>query len=197
MPVIQAKDLGFTYPYDPSPVISGISFSAEEGEEAEIFLGYGKTTLCRIIGGLLVPSEGEIFLRGENLFSVPKEKRNIAVIFDDYALTKGSVRENLAFGLKVRGYDKNEIIRITEIQAEKFGLTDKLKVRTKKLSRKDAFTTALARADARKIDLLVLDDVFRGMTGEEEALAKKALQTVKSAQGCAVIKISDKGEKDE
>ena len=123
MEIVRAEGLGYAYHYDETFVLKGLSFSAESGKITEVALGYGKTTLARLLGGLLIPSEGTLLLKGQPLLSVPKEKRNIAVIFEDYALMKGTVRDNLAFGLKVRGFDKSETERIVALEAEKFSLS--------------------------------------------------------------------------
>lgn len=197
MEIVRAEGLGYAYHYDETFVLKGLSFSAESGKITEVALGYGKTTLARLLGGLLIPSEGTLLLKGQPLLSVPKEKRNIAVIFEDYALMKGTVRDNLAFGLKVRGFDKSETERIVALEAEKFSLSDKLDISTRKLSRIDAFMTALARADARKIELLVLDDVFKGLEKEERETARNAVESLIRAHSCAVINISDKGGENE
>lgn len=197
MEIVRAEGLGYAYHYDETFVLKGLSFSAESGKITEVALGYGKTTLARLLGGLLIPSEGTLLLKGQPLLSVPKEKRNIAVIFEDYALMKGTVRDNLAFGLKVRGFDKSETERIVALEGEKFSLSDKLDLSTRKLSRIDAFMTALARADARKIELLVLDDVFKGLEKEERETARNTVESLIRAHSCAVINISDKGGENE
>lgn len=197
MEIVRAEGLGYAYHYDETFVLKGLSFSAESGKITEVALGYGKTTLARLLGGLLIPSEGTLLLKGQPLLSVPKEKRNIAVIFEDYALMKGTVRDNLAFGLKVRGFDKSETERIVALEAEKFSLSDKLDLSTRKLSRIDAFMTALARADAREIELLVLDDVFKGLEKEERETARNTVESLIRAHSCAVINISYKGGENE
>ena len=66
--------------------------------------GCGKTTLLRMIAGLETPTEGDIFINGKRINDVPIHKRNLGMIFQNYALfPHKSIFDNIAFGLKYRG----------------------------------------------------------------------------------------------
>jgi len=69
--------------------------------------GCGKTTTLRMIAGLLDPTEGEIQIKGRRMNDVPIHKRNLGLVFQNYALfPHKNVAENIAFGLKYRGVSK-------------------------------------------------------------------------------------------
>ena len=71
--------------------------------------GCGKTTTLRMIAGLLDPSEGDIQINGRRINDVPIHKRNLGLVFQNYALfPHRTIAENVAFGLKFRGVDKAE-----------------------------------------------------------------------------------------
>ncbi|MGR3696851.1 MAG: ABC transporter ATP-binding protein, partial [Roseovarius sp.] len=72
--------------------------------------GCGKTTNLRMIAGLLDPTEGEILIGGKRVNDVPIHKRNLGLVFQNYALfPHKTVAENVAFGLKYRNVPKSEI----------------------------------------------------------------------------------------
>ena len=87
--------------------------------------GCGKTTTLRTITGFIEPVEGVVSMQGRDITHVPIEKRNIGIVFQSYALFPTmTVRDNIAFGLKIKKMKKDEIDRkVTEI-ARKVDLTD-------------------------------------------------------------------------
>src|SRR5579863_8950263 len=93
---------GVTKAHGSSSVIRGLDLDIIEGEFFVLLgpSGCGKTTLLRIIAGLTEPDAGRIALGGSEIASVPAEARNIAMVFQDYALYPHmTTRDNLAFGL--------------------------------------------------------------------------------------------------
>src|SRR5690606_19457413 len=103
--------------YAPGPAaVDGISLLAEQGAVTTLLgpSGCGKTTTLRCIAGLETPDEGEIRMGEQVLFSsrsrvnVPSEDRNIGMVFQNYALWPHmSVRENIGFGLALRGWSRS------------------------------------------------------------------------------------------
>src|SRR6266550_4347753 len=92
--------------------VSNISFSVKEGELLALLgpSGGGKTTVLRLIAGLEVPTEGDIFVRGQRVNDIRVQKRNIGFVFQNYALFQNmTVFKNVAFGLTVKKWKSAEI----------------------------------------------------------------------------------------
>lgn len=97
---------GITKSYDTVQVLQKINLTVEEGEFICLLgpSGCGKTTLLRIIAGLLDPSDGDIVIRGHKVTALSPSERNIAMVFQSYALyPHKTVWENIAFPLRMRG----------------------------------------------------------------------------------------------
>ena len=97
--------------------------------------GCGKSTTLRMVAGLEEVSSGEIFIDDQVVNDLPAKNRDIAMVFQNYALYPHmSLYENMAFGLKLRHYPKKEIDRRVHEAAEILGLADRLKRKPKELS---------------------------------------------------------------
>lgn len=110
MAKLELKDVKKSY--GPVEVIKGIDLTIEDGEFC-VFVGpsgCGKSTLLRMIAGLEDITDGTFAIDGERMNDIAPAKRGIAMVFQSYALYPHlTVRENIAFGLKVRKTPKNEI----------------------------------------------------------------------------------------
>ena len=92
--------------------VNNVNFTVKEGELVALLgpSGGGKTTVLRMIAGLEVPTEGDIFIRGQRVNDISVQKRNIGFVFQSYALFKNmSVFKNIAFGLKIKKWKRNDI----------------------------------------------------------------------------------------
>jgi len=120
--------------------------------------GCGKSTTLNILAGLEDPSEGLIFIDGKVVNEMPSGKRDIAMVFQSYALYPHmSVRENIGFGLKVRGMTKAEIDRRVEDAARILGIEQLLARRPRELSGWQRQRVALGRAITREPKVFLLD----------------------------------------
>src|SRR5580704_11952430 len=101
--------------------VDQVSFKVETGELMALLgpSGSGKSTLLRMIAGLEQPNEGEVLLTGQESTMLSARERNVGFVFQHYALFKHmTVRENIAFGLKVRKAPKAETeARVEELLA--------------------------------------------------------------------------------
>ncbi len=121
--------------------------------------GCGKSTTLRMIAGLEEISSGEIWINDRMVNDVPAKDRNIAMVFQNYALYPHmSVFENMAFGLKLRGYPKAEIIKRVHEAAEILGIKQYLERRPKELSGGERQRVALGRAIVRKPLVFLFDE---------------------------------------
>lgn len=142
---------------------SDASFGVGKGELAGLLgpSGSGKTTLLRILAGLETPDSGDILIGGKRVNDLPARARGIGFVFQNYALFRHmTVRENIAFGLKVQKVDKETIkSRIDEL-LELTGLAEVASRYPQQLSGGQRQRVAFARALAPRPKLLLLDEPF-------------------------------------
>ena len=121
--------------------------------------GCGKSTTLRMMAGLEEITEGEIFIGDRIVNDVPPKDRDIAMVFQNYALYPHmSTYENMAFGLKLRRYPKAEIERRVKEVAEILGLKELLGRRPKELSGGQRQRVAVGRAIVRKPKVFLFDE---------------------------------------
>jgi sulfate/thiosulfate transport system ATP-binding protein len=135
--------------------------------------GSGKSTLLRVVAGLEQPDEGEVVILGEEATALPPQKRGVGFVFQHYAAFKHlSVRENVAFGLRIRKWPKpelrsrvDEVLRLVQLD----GLAERY---PSQLSGGQRQRMALARALAVEPKVLLLDEPF----GALDARVRKELR---------------------
>ncbi len=121
--------------------------------------GCGKSTTLRMIAGLEDISEGELFISDKLMNDVAPKDRDIAMVFQNYALYPHmTVFDNMAFGLKLRKYPKDEIKQRVDSAAETLGLTDFLKRKPAALSGGQRQRVALGRAIVRDAKVFLMDE---------------------------------------
>ncbi|MEW5894605.1 MAG: sn-glycerol-3-phosphate ABC transporter ATP-binding protein UgpC [Candidatus Omnitrophota bacterium] len=121
--------------------------------------GCGKSTTLRMIAGLEDISEGKIWIGNNLVNDVPAKDRNIAMVFQNYALYPHmTVYENMAFGLRLRKYPKDEIERRVTEAAEILGIKRYLLRKPKQLSGGERQRVALGRAIVRKPQAFLFDE---------------------------------------
>ncbi|MFS0965041.1 ABC transporter ATP-binding protein, partial [Enterococcus durans] len=121
--------------------------------------GCGKSTTLRMIAGLEDISEGELNIGGKVMNDVAPKDRDIAMVFQNYALYPHmTVYDNMAFGLKLRKYDKADIKKRVDNAAEILGLTEYLKRKPAALSGGQRQRVALGRAIVRDAKVFLMDE---------------------------------------
>jgi putative spermidine/putrescine transport system ATP-binding protein len=152
---------GISKVYDAETILNDLSLTVSKGEFCCLLgpSGCGKTTALRIINGLLEPDRGSVHFGGEEITSLPPRKRNIGMLFQNYALFPTmTVHENIAYGLRRRKQPENRIkTRVDEI-LEMVRLRGYNHRRTHELSGGEQQRVALARALVIEPRLLLLDE---------------------------------------
>jgi multiple sugar transport system ATP-binding protein len=121
--------------------------------------GCGKSTTLRMIAGLEEVTQGEIFIDGRRVNDVPPKDRDIAMVFQNYALYPHmTVYENMAFGLKLRKYPKPEIEQRVNEAASILGISHLLSRKPKALSGGERQRVAVGRAIVRKPKVFLFDE---------------------------------------
>src|ERR687884_341595 len=121
--------------------------------------GCGKSTTLRMIAGLEETSDGEIWIGGEMVNDLPPKDRDIAMVFQNYALYPHmTVYENMSFGLRLKRFPKSEIKARVEGAARILDITDLLQRRPKQLSGGQRQRVAMGRAIVRNPKVFLFDE---------------------------------------
>lgn len=121
--------------------------------------GCGKSTTLRMVAGLEEISGGELYIGGEQMNDVPAKDRDIAMVFQSYALYPHmTIYDNMAFPLKLRKMPKEEIDKRVREAAEILGITQYLKRKPKQLSGGQRQRVAIGRAIVREPKVLLMDE---------------------------------------
>lgn len=169
--------------------VDGLSIALQHGQFLSLLgpSGCGKSTTLGMIAGFLEPDAGEIWVGGKRINGVPPQSRGVGLVFQDYAVfTALTVRENLAFGLAVKGVSRAARKEVVRSFAAKLDLLPLLDKRGGALNMSEMQRVAMARVLITEPSLLLLDEpmsnldaAIRGsLRGELKQLQKAHQQTV-------------------
>ena len=173
--------------------LQDVSLEVPEGSLTALLgpSGSGKSTLLRIIAGLETPDSGTVLIDGDDVSQVRPQKRGIGFVFQHYAaFTHMSVRENVAFGLRIRKRPRDEIReRVDELLAL-VGLTKWSQQRPSQLSGGQRQRMALARALAVALRVLLLDEPFGALDATVRAELREWLRRLHDEQGVTTVLVT-------
>lgn len=147
--------------FGSSDVLKDVDLEINQGEFFSFVgpSGCGKTTLLRIIAGLETPTGGKVFINDQDVTNVSPQKRNIGIVFQNYALFPHmSVFENVAYGLQIKKLPKNEIKTKVEEVLKKVRLSEKASVNVTFLSGGEQQRVSLARVIVMQPQLILFDE---------------------------------------
>ncbi len=181
------------------PVLQGVSVSLGEGEVVALLghSGSGKTTLLRAVAGLEIPDRGTIELDGKPIFDAERrinlapEQRGLGFVFQSYALwPHRSVRENVAYGLKLRHMSPADIAaRVTEVLG-RLGLGALADRYPHQLSGGQQQRVALARALAYRPSVLLLDEPLSNLDAKLREEARSWLRELIKQTGLSALYVT-------
>lgn len=179
--------------FEGKPVLKNISLEVPKGELLSIAgpPTAGKTTLLKIIAGLLPPDSGEIYLDGKNVTAVPPSERDVGMLFEMpqvYPNLTGF--ENIAFPLRVRKLPEEEIRREVLRVAELLGIKHLLDRYPSTYSGGEYQRVGLARALIRHPKLLLLDEPFRNLDAKIQEFMRTWLKELQREIGITVIHVT-------
>jgi putative spermidine/putrescine transport system ATP-binding protein len=179
--------------YSNSVVVQDFNLSVAQGEFISFLgpSGCGKTTTLRMVAGFETPTSGQIIINGNDITSLPPNKRNVGMVFQSYALFPNmTVAENIGYGLKVAGKPKDEIAKRVEemlalIHLEEFG-----KRFPNQLSGGQQQRVALARALAFQPQVLLLDEPLSALDAKIRVELRQEIRRIQQQLGITTIYVT-------
>ncbi|MGZ4293067.1 MAG: sulfate/molybdate ABC transporter ATP-binding protein [Solirubrobacteraceae bacterium] len=179
--------------FEDFTALDDVSLEVPEGSLTALLgpSGSGKSTLLRIIAGLETPDSGTVMIDGKDVSYVIPQKRGIGFVFQHYAaFTHMTVRENVAFGLRIRKRPKPEVQeRVDELLAL-VGLTKWAQQRPSQLSGGQRQRMALARALAVEPKVLLLDEPFGALDATVRAELRAWLRRLHEEQHVTTVLVT-------
>ena len=184
-----------------APALNGISLSIKQGEFVFIVgdSGSGKSTLIKLLLRELLPTSGEIYVNGQSLAdlkrrNVPKYRRNLGVVFQDFRLLKDrNVYENVAFAQRIIQVPNREIRKNVPSILSVVGLAGKYKAKPRQLSGGEQQRVALARALINRPPILLCDEPTGNLDPKNSWEIMKLLEQI-NKKGTTVLVVTHNRE---
>ncbi len=167
-----------------------------EVEKGELFVllgasGSGKSTILRLIAGLIMPDEGTIHLEGRDVTHVPTQRRGVGFVFQNYSIFRHmTVAENIEFGLRIRGVKKSERADRRDELLDLVGLGGLGGRYESQISGGQQQRVALARALAYRPQVLLLDEPFGALDVKIRAQLRQSLKEIQRSLGLTTILVT-------
>jgi multiple sugar transport system ATP-binding protein len=193
MAVVNLEDLTKIYSGSQEAAAKDVSFTVEDGEFMVLLgpSGCGKSTILRMIAGLETITSGTLRIDGKMMNYIPAKDRDIAMVFQSYALYPHmKVRDNLAFGLKRRGFASEEINRKVNQVAEILGLTPFLNRKPYALSGGQRQRVALGRAIVRDPKVFLFDEPLSNLDAALRVSTRNELVSLHERLGATMIYVT-------
>ncbi|WP_254272546.1 ABC transporter ATP-binding protein [Haloarcula marina] len=193
---LEIQNLTKIFHDDGGDIVAVDSFDAEIEDGEFIVLvgpsGCGKSTTLRMIAGLENPTEGSIVLDGEDVTEKKPKSRNMAMVFQSYALYPHmTARENMAFGLKMTtDLPKSEIAERVQDAADMMGIGDLIDKKPDELSGGQQQRVALGRAIVREPEVFLMDEPLSNLDAKLRTQMRTELQELQSDFGVTTIYVT-------
>lgn len=173
--------------------LDNINLDIKEGEFF-CFLGpsgCGKTTLLRAVAGLDVQTSGRVIMKGKDVSHTSPDKRDFGIVFQSYALFPNmKVEDNVAYGMRGKGFSKQEISQKVESLLSTVGLTEHINKYPSQLSGGQQQRVALARALATSPSLLLLDEPLSALDAKVRTHLRKEIKELQRNLGVTTIMVT-------
>ena len=187
-PIVQFK--GILKRFDSVVAVEKMDFDIEEGSLVTLLgpSGCGKTTLLRMVAGLEEPTDGDIFIKGVRINDTPIHKRNLGMIFQNYALfPHKTIFDNVAFGLKYRDVSKEEIKEKVTRALEMVRLPGVDNRMPSQLSGGQQQRIAMARAIVIEPDVLLMDEPLSALDENLREEMRREVDNLQQMLGVTTI----------
>ena len=153
--------------------------------------GCGKSTALRMVAGLEDVSSGEMRIGGRVVNTVPSKDRDIAMVFQSYALYPHlTVAENIGYGLRIRKTPKDEMDRLVREAAAKLDLTEYLERRPKQLSGGQRQRVAMGRAIVRRPQVFLMDEPLSNLDAKLRGQMRTEIAQIQRDLGTTTIYVT-------
>ncbi len=187
------KNINKRYPNADHDSVRDFNIEIEQGELIVLVgpSGCGKSTTLRMIAGLEDITGGDFILDGVNVNDMSSKERDIAMVFQSYALYPHmSVEENIGYGLKLRNTDKQEMKAKVEMAAADLGLTEYLERKPKDLSGGQRQRVALGRAMVRTPKLYLMDEPLSNLDAKLRTFMRTEISRLHRERGVITIYVT-------
>ena len=170
---------GLKLGYDGAVVVPDFALAVAAGEFVSLLgpSGCGKSTVLRAIAGFLPPMKGTILLKGRDITRLPPERRDVGIVFQNYALFPTMTAfENIAFGLRVAGAKEAEIRARVGQMAETAGIADYLDRKPANLSGGQQQRVAIARALIMGSRILLFDEPLSNLDAKVRVTMRREIK---------------------
>ncbi len=158
--------VGVSKRFGPVQALRDVTLRVEEGEYLCLLgpTGAGKTTLLNVVAGVVRPDSGRVLIGGEDVTALPPEERGVGYMPQGYALFPHMTAwENVTFGPRVRGWPREDVVRVGRQMLESVGLLERADALPGELSGGMQQRVSLARALASSPRVLLLDEPLRAL----------------------------------
>ncbi len=184
---------GLTKNFGATSVLKSLDLTLASGEMLVIVgaSGCGKSTLLRLVAGLESPSSGRIILEGEDITNRDPSKRDIAMVFQNYALYPHmTVAQNMGYALKLRGETKEEIAQKVAETAKLLGLDELLGRRPGQLSGGQRQRVAMGRAIVRQPKLFLFDEPLSNLDAKLRVTMRAEIRRLQQRLGITSLYVT-------
>ena len=184
---------GIRKAFGGTDIIKGVDVVIRDGEFVVLVgpSGCGKSTLLRIIAGLEEVTSGAVVLDGEDITQIPPKDRDIAMVFQNYALYPHfTVENNMGFALKLAGVPKAEIRKVVHATAASLGLTDYLHRYPKELSGGQRQRVATGRAIVRNPKVFLFDEPLSNLDAKLRVQMRSEIRELQKRLGVTTIYVT-------
>ncbi len=179
--------------YGSATALDAVTLDIEAGEFVVLLgpSGCGKTTLLNIIGGFAEPTEGRVLIGGRDMAGVAPKDRPTTTVFQDYALFPHiSLRDNVAFGLRMRGVSRAKRAAKADAMLALVGLDGRSDHRPHELSGGQRQRVALARALAVEPEVLLLDEPLGALDLKLRRQMQDELKAIQRRVGTTFVHVT-------
>jgi putative spermidine/putrescine transport system ATP-binding protein len=176
--------------YGAVAALAGLDLEINDGELVALLgpSGCGKTTALRILGGFDFPSAGRVLVDGKDVTNVPPNKRDMGMVFQAYSLFPNmDVRNNVAFGLRMRRQDKESRLKRSDEMLELVGLVEHADRYPHQLSGGQQQRVAIARALAIEPKVLLLDEPLSALDARVRAQLRIEIRNLQQRLGITTL----------